>query len=264
MAQEMKAKIRANIAAGRGLGVHGNAVKATPTPEPAPDPDPDRPRTPRRGRKEPASPIRTPPRRWPSGLGNSPPSTVTSDHPKGHTMRTKTNSETDAAPMTAAEARALAEQLGAAESDRDRRKAPTRKAAEIAALKSALDVDVPKHDGARDAAEKAWSAAVADPEVGVAELFTRWQEMRVAFASRTVTVEQANAALNAWEPLFNKFSTVQVPHRMDTHDRLAHATFTAALDGVIAQRVNAASEAQRGRVQTGFTRAGQKAADAIA
>lgn len=159
------------------------------------------------------------------------------------------------APVTAAEARALADQLSAEERERTQRMAAAAKTAEVATCRQQLDQPANEISTAATDANDAWISAVHDTTVGVDQLWNLWQAKRLTAAARAGHVATASAALDQRVPRYDG-----LPHRMDTHDYTAGTSFIAALDDVIEQRARDAHNAAARAVQDAMVTAGHDAA----
>ena len=165
--------------------------------------------------------------------------------------------------MTAAEAQTYATQLATQERDLANRKAAARLAATFKAYETSLAGEASAlSDAAHDATE-AWSAAGADPTVGLDALWGLWITMRATSNVRSSHVALAAMRLGEITPRRNENSGQPQPYRADIHDPLVNASFIAALEGVISARVLVAVNAHR-RVQDALvTEAADNAANAI-
>ena len=170
---------------------------------------------------------------------------------------------TTTAPTTAAEARALADELAEQESALGRAQREARTAAAFATAEEILATDAVEAANDRDTAVAAWQAAAADPAATLEELLTAFVTMKAASATRAAIVAQASSVLDQIKPLRNPLSGQPQAHRHDTIDYLATATFADALEDVVRARVETAASSARHSVQTRSTDAGEQAADKV-
>jgi hypothetical protein len=170
------------------------------------------------------------------------------------------------APTTAAEAKALADRLAAAEHDLAERRRAATQAAKVAACRELLDTEADQLAAAAAVARAEWDAAIDDDNIGLDELFTLWTDLRRASAVRATHVAQASATWDSLEPIRNDRSGQPTTHRLDVHDSMAprgEMTWAHAIEDVIQQRVNKAHKAAEQSARDRISQAGIDAAAAV-
>jgi hypothetical protein len=170
------------------------------------------------------------------------------------------------APTTAAEAKALADRLAAAEHDLAERRRAATQAAKVAACQDLLDSEADQLAAAAANARTEWDTAIGDDTIGLDGLFTLWTNLRRASAVRATHVAQASATWDSLEPIRNDRSGQPTTHRLDVHDSMAprgEMTWAHAIEDVIQQRVNKAHKAAEQSARDRISQAGIDAAAAV-
>jgi hypothetical protein len=102
--------------------------------------------------------------------------------------------------------------------------------------------------------------------IGLPELFTLWQALRIASAVRATHVAQASGVWDRLEPIKHDTSGQPITHRADVHDSMAprgELTWALAQEAVIQKRADNAAALTRAAVQGHIGQAGIDAAAAV-
>ena len=174
-----------------------------------------------------------------------------------------TSKTTIAAPMTAAEARRIADELTAAERNLTDRRRAASKAARITTAEHILEHDAPAAAAERDNAITDWNSLADDAEATIEQLVAAFTRMRCASAARAALVAQAGGILDDERPTRNEISGQPQRHRNDTQDYLARETFGTALEGIIARRADNAAATARDATQNTVNTASADAEQSI-
>lgn len=179
-------------------------------------------------------------------------------HPKKeHAMTTKTP-----APMTAHEARALADKLATEERDIENRRREARKAAELAEAKATFVRCDTEMMAAINEANAQWSEAWTAEPLDVNALAAAFLAVRGANAARSQSLATANAVANGLEPKYGQGGG-QVDHRRDWRDVTEGASFAAELDRLLTGRISHIGSQSLDDTNDRIHGAGRDAADAV-
>ena len=165
--------------------------------------------------------------------------------------------------MTAAEARRIADELTAKETDLQTRRREASRAAEAQACREQFDLADATLRPAASEALKVWQQTADDDAATLEQLWSAWCELRRANAERAAVVATANHTLTQHEPQRNEISGQPQPHRFDTHDTTTDASFVTALDVISRQRGERARDRATRATQEAILTAGAEAAATV-